>query len=145
MRQEASGPSIDCSFIDAEHDSEPEYGVLQLESAVRINSIEVLKSSGGKSRSLSIQVRPNYSFFYSTVDTGCPVLLLNKRTCDLLLQRNPSIEFRDITRHSIDNLYVDYNLQPIRLLGSIEIPISSSGWKVDNSQFLISESITRNV
>ena len=72
-----------------------EYGVLQLESAVMINSVETLKSSGGQPRSLSIQLRSGFSFFYSTVDTGSPVSFLNKRTCDFLLQRSPSIEFRD--------------------------------------------------
>ena len=70
---------------------------------------------------------------------------MNKRTFDLLLQRNPSIEFRDITRCPIDTLYVDYKKQPVRQLGSIQIPISSSGWKVDNAQFLISENRTRNL
>ena len=35
--EKASSASIDCNFIDVEHDSEPEYGVLQLESAIRIN------------------------------------------------------------------------------------------------------------
>ena len=57
--EEASCSSIDCNFIDAEYDREPKskYGVLQLESAVRINSIEVLKSNRGKPRSLSFQLR----------------------------------------------------------------------------------------
>ena len=41
--EEAWGPSIDCNFIDAEYDSKPEYGALQLESAVKINSFELLK------------------------------------------------------------------------------------------------------
>ena len=118
--------------------------VLQLESADRINSIETLKSSGGKSRNLSIQLRSGYSFFYSNVDTRRPVSFLKKRTCDLLLQQNPLIEFRDITRYPIDTLCVHYNKQPIRLLRSIQIPISSSGWKVDNAQFLISENRSRN-
>ena len=53
--EEALGPSIDCNFIDVEYDSEPEYGILQLESAVWINSIELLKSNRGNPRSLSIQ------------------------------------------------------------------------------------------
>ena len=74
-----------------------------------INSVETLKSGGGQPRSLSIQLRSGYSFFYSTVDTGSPVLFLKKRNCDLLLQRSPSIEFRDITRYPINTLYVDYN------------------------------------
>ena len=72
-------------------------------------------------------------------------MFLNKRTFDLLLQRSPSIEFRDITRYPIDTLYVDYNKKPIRLLGSIQIPISSSGWRVADAQFLISENRTRNL
>ena len=42
--EEALGPS---NFIDAEYDSEPENGVLQLESAVSINSIEVLSQTEG--------------------------------------------------------------------------------------------------
>ena len=113
--EDVSGPSVDCNFIDVDQDSEPENGVFLLESAVMIHSVETLKSSGGQPRSLSIQLRSGYSFFYSTVDTGSPVSFLNKRTCDLLLQRSPMIEFRDITRHPIDTLYVDYNKKPIRL------------------------------
>ena len=143
--EDVAGPSVDCNFIDVDQDSEPEYGVLQLESAVMINSMETLRSSGGQSRSLSIQFRSGYSFFYSLVDTGSPVSFLNKRTCGLLLQRNPSIEFRDITRYPIDTLYFDYNKKPICLLGSIQIPISSSGWRVANAQFLISENRSRNL
>ena len=42
--EEVSGPSIDCNFIDAEYDSEPDYVVLQLEISVRNSSIEILKS-----------------------------------------------------------------------------------------------------
>ena len=136
--EEVSDPSIDRNFVDADYDSEPETGVLRLESADRINSIELLKSNKGKPRSLSIQLRTGHIFFYSTVDTRSPVSFLNKRTRDLLLQRNPSIKFRDITRYPIDTLYVDYNKKPIRLLGSIRIPISSSGWKVEEAHFLVS-------
>ena len=143
--EEVTDPLIDCNFIDADYDSEPEYGVFQLESAVRIDSIELLKSNEGKPRSLSIQLHTGQSFFYSTIDTGNPVSFLNKRTCDLILQRNPSIQFRDITRYPIDTLYVDYNNKPIRLLGSVSLPISSSGWKVEEACFLVSENRTRNL
>ena len=83
--EEVADPLIDCNFIDADFDSEPEYDVLQLESAVRIDGIELLKSNKGKLRSLSIQLRAGQSFFHSTVDTGSPVSFLNKRTCDLIL------------------------------------------------------------
>ena len=36
-----------------------------------------------------------------------------------MLQRNPSIEFRDITRHPKHTMYVGYNKRPICLLGSV--------------------------
>ena len=138
-------PSIDCNFIDEDYDSEPEYSVLQLESAVQINSIELLRSNKGKPRSLSTQLRTGLSFFYSTIDTGSPVSFINKRTCDLILQRNPSFHFRDVARYPIDTLYVDYNKKPIRLLGSVCLPVSSSGWKVEEACFLVSENRTRNL
>ena len=35
--------------------------------------------------------------------------------------------------------------KPIRLLGSVWIPISSNGWKVEDAHFLISENRTRNI
>ena len=142
--EEASGSAVDCNFIDVEYDREPEYSVLQLESAIRINSIETPKSHRGKPRSISIQLRSGPSSFYSTVDTGRPVSFLNKRTCDLILQRNPSLQFRDVTRYPIGSLYVDYNKRPTRLLGSLRIPVSSHGWKVEDALFLISENKTRN-
>ena len=137
--EEVANPLIECNVIDADYDSEREYGVLQLESAVRIDSIELLKSNKGKPRSLSIQLRTGQSFFYTTVDTGSPVSFLNKRTCDLILQRNPSIQFRDVSWYPIDTLYVDYNKKPILLLGSVSLPISSSGWNVEDACFLVSE------
>ena len=143
--EEVAVSSVDCNFMDADYDSDPEYGVLQLESAVRIDSIELLKSNKGKPRSLSIQLRTGLSLFYSTVDTGSPVSFLNKQTCDLTLQRNPSFQFRDITRYPIDTLYVNYNKKPIRLLGSVCLPISSSGCKVEEACFLVSENRTRNL
>ena len=60
--EDVACPSVDCNFIDVDQDSEPEYEVSQLESAVMINSVETLKSCGGKPRSLSIQLRSGYSF-----------------------------------------------------------------------------------
>ena len=66
--EEASDPSIDCNFIDADYDNKPEYAVLQLESAVRINSIELLKSNEGKPR--SIQLRTGHSFSIQPLTRG---------------------------------------------------------------------------
>ena len=119
--------------------------MLQLRSAVRINSIETLKSNGGKPRNLRFSLRSGPSFFYLTVDTGSPVSFLNKRTCDILLQRNPSIKFPDIARHHIDTLNFNDNKCPMRLCGLVRILISSNGWKLEDADFLISENRTRNL
>ena len=55
------------------------------------------------------------------------------------------MRYRASQRYPIDTLYVDNNKKPIRLLGSIRIPISSSGWKVEEIHFLVSENRTRNL
>ena len=55
--------ALDCNLIEIKDDSEPEYGVFQLEDTVRINNIELLKSAVGKPRSLSFQLRSGFSFF----------------------------------------------------------------------------------
>ena len=41
--EEAPGPTLDCNFIDAEYNSEPEYGVLPLEASA-FNCIQVIAS-----------------------------------------------------------------------------------------------------
>ena len=50
-----------CNFIDANNDSEPEYGVMAVD-VVQINKVELLKVEGGQPRSLSIQLRSGNSF-----------------------------------------------------------------------------------
>ena len=113
----------ECNLIDLNGDSEPECGVMAIE-VVQINNVELLKTAGGQPRSLSIQLRSGNSFFYSTI---------------------PNVKFMDIARHPLDVTYVDYNKKPIKLFGSLEIPITSKGWKIENACFLVSEKCTRNL
>ena len=61
--EEVPSHAVDCSFIDVENVSELGYGVFQLQDTVQINSIELLKSAGGKPMSLSIQLRSEPSLF----------------------------------------------------------------------------------
>ena len=68
----------DSSFIDVYHDNELEHDVLIVEDVIQIKSIELLQSQSGNPRSLA------------TVDPGIPVLILNQRTTNLLLQKNPN-------------------------------------------------------
>ena len=112
---------------------------------VQINNVEFLKAAAGQPRSLSIQLRSGNSFFYATVDTGSPVSFLNKKTAKILMKRIPNFKFKDVERHPLDVTYVDYNKKPIQLFGSLEIRITSKGWKIENACFLVSENCTRNL
>ena len=93
--------------------------------------------------SLSVQIRSGNSFFYATVDTGSPVSFLNKKTAEILVRRLPNVKFTDVGRYPLSVTYVGYNKKPIKLFGSLEIPIMSNGWKIDNACFLVSENRTR--
>ena len=134
----------ECNFFDVNGDSEPDYRVMAID-VVQINNVEFLKAVGGQPRSLSIELRSGNSFFYATVDTGSPVSFLNKKTAKILMKRIPNFKFKDVARHPLDVTYVDYNKKPIKLFGSLEIPITSKGWKIENACFLVSENCTRNL
>ena len=134
----------ECNLIDVNGDSEPEYGVMAID-IVQINNVELLKAAGGQPRSLSIQLRSGNSFFYATMDTDSPVSFLNKKTAEILMRRLPNVKFKDIARYPVGVTYVDYNKNPIKLFGSLKIPITSKGWKIENACFLVSENRTRNL
>ena len=144
VQNEEMSSDQECNLIDVNGDSEPEYGVMAID-VVQINNVELLKAAGGQPRSLSIQLRCGNSFFYATVDTGSPVSFLNKKTAEILMKRIPNVKFKDVARHPLDVTYVDYNKKPITLFGSLEIPITSKGWKIENACFLVSENLTRNL
>ena len=144
VQHEEVSSDQECNLIDVNGDSEPEYGVMAIDVAQIIN-VELLKAAGGQPRSLSIQLRSGSSFFYATVDTGSPVSFLNKKMAEILMRRLPNVKFKNIGRYLLSVTYVDYNKKPIKLFGSLEIPITSKGWKIDNVCFLVSENRTRNL
>ena len=61
------------------------------------------------------------------------------------MRRLPNVKFKDVGRYPLSVTYFDYNKKPIKLFGSLEIPIRSKGWKIDNACFLVSENRTRNL
>ena len=144
VQHEEVSSDQECNLIDVNGDSEPEYGVMAIDVA-QINNVERLKAAGGQPRSLSIQLPSGSSFFYATVDTGSPVSFLNKKTAEILMRRLPNVKLKNIGRYPLSVSYVDYNKKPIKLFGSLEIPITSKGWEIDNVCFLVSENRTRNL
>ena len=103
---------VDGIVIDQDLDSDPEYVVLSMEqhkkrSAVQKRSLELLKSSRGTPRSLSVMLRSEAKSFYATVDTGSLVSLLNKRTSLILLRQNPKARFTSVQDLPDDVTYMD--------------------------------------
>ena len=62
---------------------------------------------------------------------------LNKKKAEILMRRLPNVKFEDVGRYPLSVTYVDYNKKQIKLFGSLEIPITSKGWKINNACFLI--------
>ena len=79
------------------------------------------------------------------MDTGSPDSFSKNRTAETLLRQLPEANFKDVARFPLGVTYVDYNKKPIKLFGSLEISITSQGWKIDKAHFLVSENRTRNL
>ena len=61
------------------------------------------------------------------------------------MRRLPNVKFKDVERYPLGFTYVDYNKKPIKLFGSLEIPIASKGWKIENTCLMVSKNRTRNL
>ena len=61
------------------------------------------------------------------------------------MRRLPHVTFKDAGRYPLGVTYVYYNKKPIKLFGSLEIPIALKGWKIDNACFLVSKNRTQNL
>ena len=61
------------------------------------------------------------------------------------MRRLPEVKFKDVGRYPLGVTYVDYNKKPIKLFGSLEIPIASKAWKIEHACFMVSENRTRNL
>ena len=113
--------------MNVEVERELEHEVFQ----VRFNSLPFLAASSGKQRRVSTQLISGQIFFYPTIDTGSLASFLNKLTTDLILKKNPSLIFKEITRQLV-------------LWHPNDSDLPSNGWKVADALFLVSENRSRN-
>ena len=124
--------------IKHDADSEPEYGILNIQqqkkhSTVQNCSLELLKSNRGTPRVLSFIIRLGAKSIYAAVDTGSSVSFMNKGTAHILLCQNPK------------SLFTNNQNLPNDVFHSarLSIPISSGGLKYPNANFLVWKNRTR--
>ena len=79
-----------------------------------------------------------------TIDTGSPVSFLNWATAKTILESSKNTKFI-IPRENLNltTKFVEYNKQPINILGAITTNIRLAGWEVVGASFLITERRTR--
>ena len=74
-----------------------------------------------------------------TIDTGSPVSILNWTTTKQLLEGAPKIKFIPAEELNLTTQFVDYNKQPIQILGALCTSIRSAGWEVQDASLLVTE------
>ena len=78
-----------------------------------------------------------------TIDTGSPVSFLNWATAKTILESSKKTKFIPRENLNLTTKFVDYNKQPINILGAITTNIRSAGCEVVGASFLITERRTR--
>ena len=73
------------------------------------------------------------------VDTGSPASFINKKTADILVKSGANINLLSTSEMPIDTHYVDNIRRTINLLGTSIADVSSLGWQINLTKFLVAE------
>ena len=79
---------------------------------------------------LKALVRIDHQIINMTIDTGSPVSFLNWATAKQNLESSKNTRFIPWENLSLTAQFVDYNKQPINILGAITTTIRSAGWEL---------------
>ena len=113
-------------------------------SSKDIEKVDIRRNTRSKQiRSLKALVRIDHQIINMTIDTGSPVSFLNWATAKQILESSKNTRFISRENLNLTTKFVDYNKQPINLLGAITTTIRSAGWEVVGASFLITERRTR--
>ena len=113
-------------------------------SSKDIQKVDIRRNTRSKQiRSLKALVRIDHQFINMTIDTGSPVSFLNWATAKQILESSKNTRFIPRENLNLTTKFVDYNKQPINILGAITTTIRSAGWEVVGASFLITERRTR--
>ena len=109
-----------------------------------VQKVDIRRNTRSKQiRSLKALVRINHQIINMTIDTGSPVSFLNWATAKTILESSKNTKFIPRENLNLTTKFVDYNKQPINILGAITTNIRSAGWEVVGASFLITERRTR--
>ena len=92
-----------------------------------------------KIKALKALVRIDTHIINMTIDTGSPVSFLNWTTAKQLMEGATKIKFIPPEKLILSTQFVDYNKQPIQILGALCTSIRSVGWEVTDATFLVTE------
>ena len=88
-------------------------------------------------------VRIDTHIINMTIDTGSQVSFLNWTTAKELMEGAPKIKYNPPEKLNLSTQFVDYNKQPIQILGALCTSIRSAGWEVTDATFLVTERRSR--
>ena len=81
-------------------------------------------------KALKALVRIDKHIINMTIDTGSPVSFLNWTTAKQLMEGAPKKKFIPAEELNLSTQFVEYNKQPIQILGALCTSIRSAGWEV---------------
>ena len=111
---------------------------------VRVQKIGLLRDpTSNKVKSLTAMVRIDNQIIQLTVDTGSPVSFLNWATTKEINKKSIKARFIPSDKLNLVIQFVDYNKQPICVLGAVKTNLRSAGWEVKGATFLVTERRTR--
>ena len=168
MRKKSSSSDEECNLIQS-FDSCDEFEIMAIESELSsleqideyikqqanrkqetrdsgkdIQKVDIRRNTRSQQiRSLKALVRIDNQIINMTIDTGSPVSFLNWATAKQILETSKYTKFTPRENLNLTAHFVDYNKQPINILGSITTTIRSAGWEVVGASFLITERRTR--
>ena len=79
-------------------------------------------------KSLKAMVRIDNQIIQLTVDTGNPVSFLNWATTKEKMGKSSKVKFIPSEKLNLHTKFVDYNKQPITVLGALKTNLRSAGW-----------------
>ena len=105
-----------------------------------VQKVDIRRKTRSKQmRSLKALVRVDHQIINMTIDTGSPVSFLSWATAKTILESSKKTKFIPRENLNLTTKFVDYNKQPINILGAITTNIRSAGWEVVGASFLITE------
>ena len=97
---------------------------------LRVKKIDLLRDPmSNRVKSLKTMVRIDNQMIQLTVDTGSPVSFLNWATTKEIIDESNKARFIPSDKLNLATQFVDYNKQPICVLGALKTNLRSAGWE----------------